>query len=271
MRECFSGMPCLRLLPQMRLNFVSLQQFLKVRFVVFPVVDVIIFRKIQFFVLVLILFKHIVINISFLICPPFKSFNYKFLFLQTCIILMELLFQVQYRSSEMNHPINFFFQIGFNILTSSLCFIMQLLYYPRKLPIFFFSIPKLVVYFFVIIYFIQFLSQFELLLLSLEVQVFLLVAFLFGSLESVRCCFYLSFVLVYFLPNLVFSFHFFTKSLLLGLELLNLNFQFLYCLGSLFFLSLANLDVFLDRLKPNFELSSHFRKLLFLCLVFLIK
>lgn len=148
---------------------------------------------------------------------------------------------------------------------------MQFLDYPRKLPVFFFSIPKLIVYFFVIIYFIKLIPQFELQLLSLQVKVLLFVAFLFRSLQSGRCCFDISFVLVDFLANLVFFFHFFTKNLLLGLELLNLNFQFLYCLGSLFFLSLANLDMFLDRLESNLKLSSYFRKLLFLCLVFLIK
>lgn len=69
----------------------------------------------------------------------------------------------------MSHWADFVFQIGLHILTASLSLAVQFFYNPGKLAVLLFSIPKLIVYFFIIIDFVQGIFQLKFELLGFQI------------------------------------------------------------------------------------------------------
>ena len=68
-------------------NLISLNQLLEVAFVVFPVFEVIVSGKVEFFVSILILSEVLIVIFPGLVSSSFESFNDKHLFFDGGVIL----------------------------------------------------------------------------------------------------------------------------------------------------------------------------------------
>ena len=148
---------------------------------------------------------------------------------------------------------------------------MEFFYYASQLFVFLLSWPMLKIVFFIFLWPLNLVHQICLEVLSLDVETFLLVALLLGCLQADWSWFNLSFIFFYLFSDIMLSPRFLTKVGFFSFKFFDFNFYPLNLFGPFLLLVLANLDVFLNSLHGNFELSPHLCKLSLLGLILFIK
>jgi hypothetical protein len=100
---------------EVRLHLILFEQFLEIGLVVLPIIDVVVPGKIQFFILILILFEELIVFLPIIMDSTLEPIHHIGLLLQRVIILHQFLIDREDTGSEVGHGVYLFLQVVLDI------------------------------------------------------------------------------------------------------------------------------------------------------------